>query len=135
MKGKKTGGRDFKPGQSGNPNGRPKIPSDIRELRKINQSSVEVLLNKYLHMKFPELKQMIEAQDAEASDMLVATVIYKGITKGDHYRLNFLLDRLIGKVTDKVEVKLPVPTIIERPNGMRVELGAKLEDEEEEDNE
>ena len=30
MRGKKTGGRDFNPGESGNPSGRPRIPREIQ---------------------------------------------------------------------------------------------------------
>lgn len=128
-KGKKVGGRDFKPGQSGNPNGRPKLPTDVKEARKLNKSAIEILLNKYLYMPFQELKSTIESQTLSAADMFIATVIYKGITKGDHYRLDFLLNRLIGKVTEKMEVQMPTPMIIRRPSGEEVELTSKLEEE------
>lgn len=128
MKGKKTGGKNFKPGQSGNPNGRPKMPPEVKESRKLNQASVELLLNKYLLMPFEELKALIEAQKCSAGDMLIATVIYKGITKGDHYRLDFLLNRLIGKVTDRIEHKGVSLYVIEKRDGGRIELGSKLID-------
>jgi hypothetical protein len=130
MKGRKTGGRDFRPGESGNPRGRPKMPKEVKAIRKLSQESVELLLNKYLSMKFKDLKELIETQESDSADMLVATVIYKGITKGDHYRLDFLLNRLIGKVTDKVEVKVPRATVIHRPNGEQVELGARFDEDE-----
>ena len=61
--------------------------------------------------------------DMPAIEAWVAQVFLQGIIEADHVRLNFLLDRTIGKVTEKVEVKLPKPMMIERPGGGTVLLG------------
>jgi hypothetical protein len=96
--GKKTGGRDIKEGEVLNPNGRPKLPDDIKEARKLNKLEFERIVNKYLYMKKEEITEALRDPDTPAIEMAVAQLIVKGITLGDPVRLNFLLERLLGKV-------------------------------------
>jgi hypothetical protein len=100
--GKKTGGRDFKKGQSGNPNGRPPVPHEIRELRKHNRREVEETLSKYLRMTAAELEEVAKSPYTPALDGMVVAVIMMAARNGDQWRFNFLLDRVIGKVPDRV---------------------------------
>lgn len=116
----------FKPGQSGNPNGRPKLPDDIRQIRKVNKTEIERVMNKFLSMTKSEISQLVNDQDTPALEIMLASIIVKATTHGDHQRLNFILDRLVGKVKDVVQVELPKPTVIERLDGSSVELGAVM---------
>jgi len=100
--GKKTGGRNFKPGETGNPNGRPPVPYEIRELRKHNRLEVEETFSKYLRMTAKELEEAAKSPYTSALDGMVIAVIMKAVQNGDQWRLNFLLDRVIGKVPDRV---------------------------------
>jgi hypothetical protein len=52
--------------------------------------------------------------------------VLKAEQHGDQNRINWILDRTIGKVKETKEIILPVPTIVERPNGDIIELGAEL---------
>ncbi len=106
--GRKTGGRDFKPGWRGGP-GAPKIPDVIRESVKMNRAEFIEIANRCLNMTKEELAQIIKAPDTPAKVMIVCSVIHHAITKGDPVRYQFLLDRLIGKAPDVVDVNVTSP--------------------------
>lgn len=134
-RGFKTGGNNFKKGQSGNPNG--SASKNISNARRLNKTLVTELLNKFINMPTNELLNFVthnvKGGGADPCiETLLATILVKAIQEGDHTRLNFIFDRLIGKVTDKVEHTLPVPTLIRRfDTDTTVMLGSKNIEEDE----
>lgn len=94
----------FKKGQSGNPSGRPKLPEDVVEGRKLNKIEVARIFNRLINMPATELKDVLTNPDTKAMELIVGKIIAEGIKHGDAARLNFILDRMIGKVVDKVEL-------------------------------
>ncbi len=105
-KGKKTGGRDFKKGYVSNPNGRPKLPEDLRVIKRLTQSEITSLISKYLQLTRDELTRAAQDKSLPIIELYIASVIQKGVIGGDTLRLNFLFDRTIGKVADKIEAQL-----------------------------
>lgn len=103
--GKKTGGRNFEPGVVTNPNGRPKLPEDIKEARKLNKEEIERLLNSYLGLTQEELKSKLQDPKTPTLELLMARIVVEAIKKGDERRLDFLLNRLIGPVPKSLDVK------------------------------
>lgn len=101
--GKKTGGRDFQPGQSGNPAGRVKLPPEIKEARKYNKLEVERILSDYMDKSPAEIDLALNRQDLPAIEIIVAKIVHQAMKRGDQFRFDFLLNRLIGKVKDQVE--------------------------------
>lgn len=101
----------FKPGSSGNPSGRPKIPQEIKDAQKLTQTRFVILVNKYLNMNREELG--LAAQDAKTTtlELIVLKVIQQAIARGDQIRLTFILDRLIGKVPTIVDLDVNPATI------------------------
>lgn len=93
----------FKPGQSGNPGGKPIIPPEVKEAYKLTQHRFTLLVNKYLSMNREQLRAAAQDPAATTLDLIVLKVIQQAIEKGDQVRLSFILDRLIGKVVDKIE--------------------------------
>lgn len=102
--GKKTGGRDFKKGECGNPNGRPPLPADLKASRSVNQAEFERVLNRYLFLKREELKELAKDMTLPTLDHLAIALLTATIDTGDYKRFNFLLERTIGKVKTVVEV-------------------------------
>jgi len=103
-KGKKTGGRNFKKGVSGNPGGATKIPEDLKEARKFTRIEMERVLNRYIHMTKSEIIRAAQDPMTPALELMIASLISKGTNEGDYRRISFLLDRLGFVVTQDVRV-------------------------------
>lgn len=117
-KGKKTGGKSFKKGESGNPNGRPSLPDDVKEAREINKIELERILNKYIHMTFKQIQKVCADDATPVLDLMICKIIGEAIKKGDQVKLGFILDRLpVGPVKKTINLDgkpLIAPTVILR---------------------
>lgn len=92
---KKPGsGRDFKPGQSGNPNGRPKNPIELMTIKQMSKGEFSLLMHKLINLKPEELS----AFRGTVLEMAMASIIQQAIKQGDPSRLQFFIERLFGKI-------------------------------------
>lgn len=101
----------WKKGQSGNPNGRPKLPEHLRDVPSLTADEVNKIMSKYTRMTLDELQRVIAEKKAPALEMAICSNLIKAISSGDYANLNFVLDRSVGKVTDKSEVKMETKDI------------------------
>lgn len=102
-KGKKTGGRDFQPGHKYG-KGQPRLSPEIKAARKMNRIEFDRILNKYIYMTAPEINEVIRSKQIPILEMVVAKVLAKAFNDGDHRRIEFILDRIIGKApTDPLQ--------------------------------
>ena len=69
---KSVRGRPFKKGKSGNPNGAPKLPKDIKEARKLNKDTLELLLNEFLYMSKTDLEKRVKRPGTTVIELIVA---------------------------------------------------------------
>src|SRR5687768_11480074 len=97
-KGKKTGGRDLKKGETANPNGRPRLPEDIKEARALNKIELERILNKYLYLSRAELNAELAKPNTPAIELTVGKILSEALKRGDERRLDFILTRVVGAV-------------------------------------
>ena len=110
-RGRKTGGRDFKKGQSGNPKGRPPMPEDLRQIKKLSPALIRNIIAKLSRMSRIELEKHIKQSTTPMLEATIGNVYHKALVNGDYMRMNFLLDRTIGKVKDEIDMNLkPVIT-------------------------
>ena len=107
----------FKKGEVANPKGRPKVPEEIRMMKKFNREWVEVHITEMLKKSVTEIEEILKNKDHMSIDHFIARIILMGIIKGDSMRLNFLFDRVIGKVTNVEEIKISKPFMIESLDG------------------
>ncbi len=94
---KKVRGRPFQPGNKANPSGRPKVPADLLEARKVSRQTFEEKLQSYMRMPMADLEHLMESyktQGVVCLDMLVGSIIVKAIMEGCVTRMNFLLNRM-----------------------------------------
>lgn len=103
-KGKKTGGRDFKKGESGNPNGRPHEKPEVRALKRLTKSRFEDVAHRYINSTVDELQDKFRDPSTPALDLILIKVLIDAANKGDIGKLNFFLERLIGKITERVDI-------------------------------
>ena len=113
--------KPFKPGQSGNPSGKPK--------GLLTTTEVSGLLSKFCRLSRDELTAVIQNNKSSMIEITVASILAKAAKDGDYSRLEFLLARSIGKVKEQLEVSTPKPYVIERLDGTQVLLGSQTEGE------
>lgn len=130
----KTGGRDFKPGNPGGP-GRPKLMPELKSIPHLKADECRRIIAKFSRMTLAEVQEFSERSDVPMIQLVVAKIYLKAAQDGDQSRLNFVFDRSIGKVQDKIEVTLPQPYVIKRPStGEEVVVGATQGDDSDGDN-
>lgn len=111
-KGKKTGGRNFQPGVVTNPLGRPKLADDIKITRALTKVEFTLLSTMHLNMSEDQLDEILADSTTPMINKMVAQVIKKAAIEGDQHRLNFLLERLIGKVPTPIQASID-PSVLE----------------------
>ena len=113
-KGRKTGGKDWKPGQSGNPKGRPPSNTTLTEL----------------------LREAGEIQDAKwngetmARKQALANIMWMQALRGADATQRYIYDRIDGKPTQEIKVGGNVK--IDAP--IHLHVGATIEAVDEEEN-
>ena len=93
----------MKPGETRNPNGRPKVAPEHRIFKKLTLDKYLKLLKQFVGMNATELKAIVSNPNSTVLEIFVAQIISKGISQGDTNRLSFLLDRLMGPVKQQIE--------------------------------
>lgn len=103
--GRKTGGRDIKPGQVLNPNGRPKKDFGVKISQQYTQNELIVSISRLIKKNADELRAVLKDPSTPACDAVIASVMIKSIIKGDMTQFDSVLNRVIGKVKDRVIVE------------------------------
>jgi len=103
---KRVVGTPFKKGNTGRPKGT-KNKTPHHTVRKNNDLEVEKVLKKYFNKTQEQLRELFESGKTKGLDAAIISILIKAITNGDHVRLNFLLDRYVGKMSNKLDVTNP----------------------------
>lgn len=96
---KKTGGRDFKPGFSGNPKGRPKTPTDLSDARlawKANRTGFTLTMSQLARLPMSKVHRIAKNEKASEIERKVARVLSCLALRGDVKRMEFVLNVLLG---------------------------------------
>ena len=106
-KGKKTGGRQFKKGQSGNPLGARAHNQEVKKVRRLTNEQVAEIGSIILE-NTPEQINALRKKKTGITILQswIANTAYRASIRGDGYMLNTLLDRISGKIKETKEVKL-----------------------------
>ena len=96
----------FKPGESGNPNGRPrKYVSTLRE-QGYKLSEINDCIQVMMAMTIEELKDAFENPTATVLEKTIAAAIKRSIEKGSLYSIETLLSRVYGKPKESVDMDI-----------------------------
>lgn len=105
-KGRKTGGRDFKKGQSGNPLGGQLLNRDLIIVRRMTHQELadmgDILLQKSGTLE--HLEELITSPETSYVKKIFASVALRAIRSGDYHAMEALLNRIIGRVKEKIEI-------------------------------
>lgn len=97
----------FKPGQSGNIKGRPIVPYEVKQARELTRYELELTFTKYMRMTAKELKEAHNNPLMPMLDLMVIKIMMMSVDQGDQWRLDFLLNRVIGKIPEAKEQLAP----------------------------
>jgi hypothetical protein len=122
--GKKTGGRDVKVGQVLNPRGAGAHDPIVKRIRKLSQEELHEVGSMLLHRKFTDIEKLAENEDANGLKRVLASVILSAERGGNMAKFNALLDRLIGKVSDRVDITVKSP----HANKSREQIEAEIKE-------
>ncbi len=112
----------FKPGQSGNPAGRPK---GVRHLSTVLKEMLEAIAPDAV-VDVAEIKQFIKRKKITNADAIAARLMHDAIVEGDIDAIKVIADRTEGKAPasldvtsggEKVQTKFVVEVINERTAG------------------
>jgi hypothetical protein len=100
----------WKPGESGNPAGRPKGTRSIPDmLRKYGEFTTPAALFEKLRAAFPDELKKIDKLQLQDALWLSA---YMHAIKGESWAFNMIADRLEGKPTQQIEAKGDVTLVV-----------------------
>jgi hypothetical protein len=93
----------FKKGQSGNPKGR---PPDVlgNQIRQLTAGELAEIANIIVKGNRDQLEQVANSNESSVLQVMVAKIASNIIMRGDMASLDILLNRLVGKVKEKVEL-------------------------------
>ena len=84
--------------------GRKKLPRDLAVANSLTKAKLEGLLNLHLWMTEKELNKVVKDAKTPMISKAIASIISKAIENGDDRRLTFILDRLIGKPKEEIDI-------------------------------
>lgn len=85
----------WKPGQSGNPSGKPKAA--------YSKDQIKARITNWMAEPVAVLEDRLKEGKLSGLDAMICAVIITAVKSGDFTRLNGLLDRTLGKVKDEIE--------------------------------
>lgn len=102
---KRSTGRPFKHGHAGGPGAKP-VPQDLKEARALNVIESERVINKFLHMPLKDMVLFLKDNTNTVHEMLIARILIEAIKEGDHKRLEWIYERLLGKLKVDIDVNV-----------------------------
>lgn len=97
----------WKKGQSGNPQGGKKHSPEMKKIRNLTEQEMIEIGSLVLKGSVDELRVIAKDGTASALKCMMAAVAVRTISKGDPHALEVLLNRLIGKVKERLDVNMP----------------------------
>lgn len=79
------------------------IPVDLKEARQVRSAEFESIVFRYMDSSMEDLVKLAKDHTLPVKDMMVIKIMIKGLAKGEPSYLNFLMDRTVGRVVEKVQ--------------------------------
>ena len=95
----------YKPGESGNPNGRPRKYVSLLKEQGYKLSEINDTIQVMMSMDVTELKLVYDNPKATILEKTIAGAMNKSLQKGSLYSLDTLLTRVYGKPKEQMDIK------------------------------
>lgn len=136
----------WKPGQSGNPGGRPAVPAHLAAIKPLTVNEIHRTIAKYWRMPVGKIRALAataakaakgesiadELNELPAGEAAIMSIFMRAFTTGEVAGICWLMDRTIGKVVDQTPevdvspvddlVKLTTPELLKRAQELLPEL-------------
>jgi hypothetical protein len=93
----------IKKGEVRNPNGY-KEPLEMRMLKAVTNTTLATMIQKAITQKPDELKELLKHPDTNAIEAIILGTIIDAVQHRNYNKLEQLLERVIGKVPDKIDM-------------------------------
>lgn len=110
----------WKKGQSGNPSGSVPYPPEIKRIHKFTADELKEMISVLLYATSAECEALAADPNAPKIKKIMATILLKAYEHGSMGQLDMVLNRVIGKVKDDVDVRVFKPSILVRRDGSEV---------------
>lgn len=104
-RGKKTGGRDIQKGEVLNPHGAGTHSKVLHDVKKFTNEQIKEVMETLLFGKMEDLNRTLRNQDATVMRVWMARIIETAILAGDVKPLEVILNRVLGKPKETVELQ------------------------------
>jgi hypothetical protein len=122
----------FKSGQSGNPNGRPKLPDELKDFRKATVKEFKDAVKIILYATEQYANDILNDENESLLNKTLAQGMLACAKSGDVQKLTYYTDRAFGKPKESVDVNLSRPSILIKRDGTQMQfLSEPLNGEEE----
>jgi Family of unknown function (DUF5681) len=120
----------FKPGQSGNDKGRPPVAIELKYGKFFTVDELKRHITNHFRMPYDQLLIRMQDHSLPAIEHILMSTIASAIEKGDISKAEYMFMRILGRITEKLEISHPEPVAIHRANGDIIDLDVKKVDEE-----
>ena len=123
--GRKTGGRNFTSENQPHPSKRTggRIPNDLKKANALTKERLDGLLNKHLWLTKDQAIDLINDPTTPMIELLIASIVDKALIHGDDRRMSFILDRLIGKVKETIDINSYMSNLQKLTESQVIDLG------------
>jgi hypothetical protein len=121
---KKPRGAPFKKGTSGNPDGRPVLPPEVKALKSVTNEQIKEVMDLLLHKNVEELEQLADSESEPALKVLYAAGVLRAVKEGNPAHIELVLNRVLGKPKDSVELS----GAEDRPIKTKTEVSISIEE-------
>jgi len=97
-------GKRFQKGQSGNPRGAAAHNPALKAVRRMTQDDVAAIGQMIVEGNLAALQAVKDDSSASVLKVWFASVAVKAISRGDAVALNAILDRIVGKTKNQLEL-------------------------------
>jgi hypothetical protein len=101
----KSNGRKFSKTYQPENRGRPRIDPAVKELKNLTTTALSNIVCNFLFESEDNLKRYQEIGSMSGLEKAVISILLRSIKDGDHIKLEFLLQRTIGKVKEQIDLK------------------------------